>query len=134
MFLSKALRAIDHPYLEGKGGRKLNNELGRMQGLSIKSLRHHKALQPLFVIMGVGIVFVTAYVGRYWDDTTTTFCNIFHCVDLHPRQLTSTGPRMTWRSSTDTTRTGRTKNLAAGFYFTFYFLFPDNSSGSIPKE
>ena len=64
MLLSKVLRAADHPYLSGKGGRKLNNHLSAMQGLSIKSLKHHVALQPLFVIMGVGIVFVTAYVGR----------------------------------------------------------------------
>ena len=64
MLLSKVLRAADHPYLAGKGGRKHNNLLSSMQGLSFKSLRHHVALQPLFVIMGAGIVFVTAYVGR----------------------------------------------------------------------
>ena len=65
MFLSKILRAADHPYLEGPGGRKLNNKLSSLQGMSIKSLKHHTALQPLFVIMGAGIVFVVAYIGRW---------------------------------------------------------------------
>ena len=36
-----------------------------MQGLTMKSLKHHTALQPLFIIMGAGIVFVSLYVGRY---------------------------------------------------------------------
>ena len=36
-----------------------------MQGLTLKSLKHHTALQPLFIIMGAGIVFVSLYVGRY---------------------------------------------------------------------
>ena len=35
-----------------------------MQGLTLKSIKHHVALQPLFVIMGVGIVFVSLYIGR----------------------------------------------------------------------
>ena len=63
MFLTKFLNAADHPYLMGKGGRKLNN-ITPPQGLTVKTLKHHVALQPLFVIMGVGIVFVCAYVGR----------------------------------------------------------------------
>jgi len=70
MFLSKILRAADHPYLEGVGGRKMNNKASAMQGLTIKSLRHHVALQPLFVIMGAGIVFVAAYCGRLASKTT----------------------------------------------------------------
>ena len=41
-----------------------NNDLRLMQGLSIKSLKHHVALQPLAIIMGVGIAFVAAYIGR----------------------------------------------------------------------
>ena len=64
MFLTKFLRAADHPYLMGKGGRMPNNDLSKMQGLSMKSLKHHVALQPLFIIMGAGIVFVAAYIGR----------------------------------------------------------------------
>ena len=82
MFLSKLLRAADHPYLEGLGGRKVsfpisteiqisfqciqanNNPFTAMQGTTLKSIRHHTALQPLFVIMGAGIVFVALYVGR----------------------------------------------------------------------
>ncbi len=35
-----------------------------MQGLTMKSLKHHVALQPLFVIIGAGMVFVGAYVFR----------------------------------------------------------------------
>ena len=38
--------------------------------MSIKSLKHHTALQPLFVIMGAGIVFVVAYIGRLASKTT----------------------------------------------------------------
>ena len=80
MFLSKILRAADHPYLEGVGGRKVdpldenfiehlydlqaNNKLSAMQGLTLKSLKHHVALQPLFLIMGGGMIFVCAYIGR----------------------------------------------------------------------
>merc|ERR1712142_77741 len=70
MFLSKILPAADHPYLFGKGGRTMNNSLSSMQGLTIKSLKHHTALQPLFAIMGVGIVFVCAYIGRLASKTT----------------------------------------------------------------
>jgi hypothetical protein len=35
-----------------------------MQGLTMKSLKHHTALQPLFVIIGAGMVFVGAYIFR----------------------------------------------------------------------
>merc|ERR1711974_169040 len=41
-----------------------NNDLRLMQGLSVKSLKHHVALQPLFIIMTAGIIFVGAYCGR----------------------------------------------------------------------
>jgi hypothetical protein len=41
-----------------------NNGRGSMQGLTMKSLKHHVALQPLFVIIGAGMVFVGAYVFR----------------------------------------------------------------------
>jgi hypothetical protein len=41
-----------------------NNGVGSMQGLTMKSLKHHVALQPLFVIIGAGMVFVGAYVFR----------------------------------------------------------------------
>jgi hypothetical protein len=33
--------------------------------MTMKSLKHHTALQPLFVIMGAGIVFVCVYIGRW---------------------------------------------------------------------
>eukprot|EP00092_Neocalanus_flemingeri_P008503 GFUD01009160.1.p1 GENE.GFUD01009160.1~~GFUD01009160.1.p1 ORF type:complete len:115 (+),score=30.66 GFUD01009160.1:143-487(+) len=70
MFLSKILSAADHPYLFGKGGRSLNNVPSHMQGMSIKSLKHHKALWPLFITMAGGIVFVCAYIGRLASKTT----------------------------------------------------------------
>jgi len=68
MFLSKILRAVDHPYLFGKGGRMGNN--GLMAGMTPKSLKHHIALQPLAVIMGGGILFVALYCGRLASKTT----------------------------------------------------------------
>ena len=40
-----------------------------------KSLKHHYALIPLFVIMAVGMAFVTAFIGRlaiYSPDTNWT--------------------------------------------------------------
>jgi len=69
MFISRALRAIDHPYIMGKGGRMENNKKP-MQGLTMKSLAHHKALQPLFIIIGGGMVFVAAYCARLAIKTT----------------------------------------------------------------
>ena len=93
MFLSKILRAIDHPYLFGKGGRMPNNEILRMQGLTPKSLKHHVALQvhtntvqltlktehcsivlqPLAVIMVGGCLFVAAYLGRWVEGEPLSF-------------------------------------------------------------
>lgn len=87
MILTKILNAADHPYLFNKGGRMVilidyhrhhdhhydqdhdsylqpNNDLKLMQGLSIKSLKHHVALQPLAIIMVGGMAFVAAYIGR----------------------------------------------------------------------
>eukprot|EP00092_Neocalanus_flemingeri_P019382 GFUD01020996.1.p1 GENE.GFUD01020996.1~~GFUD01020996.1.p1 ORF type:complete len:136 (+),score=31.62 GFUD01020996.1:63-410(+) len=69
MFLSKILRAVDHPMLDGPGGRKLNNSW-KIQGLTVKSIKHHVALQPLFIIMGAGVVFVAVYIGRLASKTT----------------------------------------------------------------
>jgi len=59
MFLTKFLNGADHPYLFGPGGRKMNNKA--MAGMTMKSLKHHTALQPLFIIMTGGIIFVAAY-------------------------------------------------------------------------
>jgi len=70
MFFSRVLRAADHPYLDGFGGRRANNGVGSMQGITIKSLAHHKALQPLFFIMGAGMTFVALYIGRLASKTT----------------------------------------------------------------
>ena len=41
-----------------------------MQGVTLKSLKHHKALQPLFFIMGAGMTFVALYIGRLASKTT----------------------------------------------------------------
>ena len=70
MLLTRMLRAADHPYLMGKGGRMPNNDPSLLQGLTLKSLKHHVALQPLFVIMGAGIIFVGAYIGRLVNCTS----------------------------------------------------------------
>jgi len=70
MFLSKILKAADHPMLMGKGGRMPNNEIRKMQGMNLASLRHHVALQPLAIIMVAGIGFVCLYIGRLASKTT----------------------------------------------------------------
>ena len=48
--------------LKVAGSRGENNR--PIQGMSIKSLKKHMALQPLFVIMGLGMTFVVAYCIR----------------------------------------------------------------------
>merc|ERR1712080_722091 len=50
--------------LMGKGGRMPNNEVRKMQGMNLASLRHHVALQPLALIMVGGMIFVGAYIAR----------------------------------------------------------------------
>jgi len=62
------MRAADHPYLFGKGGRMGNNQ--KMQGMTLSSLKHHVALQPLMIIMAGGITFVALYIGRLASKTT----------------------------------------------------------------
>jgi len=69
MFISRILRAADHPYITGKGGR-LENNSPYMQGLTMKSIKHHKALQPLFAIIAGGMIFVGVYLGRLASKTT----------------------------------------------------------------
>ena len=51
-----------------------------MQGLSLKSLKHHVALQPLMAIMAVGMTFVAVYVGRWFFTTTKWLLWIFALV------------------------------------------------------
>ena len=46
-----------------------------LQGMTGKSLKHHYALIPLFVIMAIGMAFVAAFCGRlaiYSPDTNWT--------------------------------------------------------------
>merc|ERR1712073_214145 len=50
-------------YMQGKGSRAEINNIW-IQGMTGKSLKHHYALIPLFVIMAVGMAFVTAFIGR----------------------------------------------------------------------
>jgi NADH dehydrogenase (ubiquinone) 1 alpha subcomplex subunit 4 len=54
--------------MEGAGSRSENNR--PIQGMSLKSLKKHTALQPLFVIMGLGMTFVVAYCIRLASRTT----------------------------------------------------------------
>jgi hypothetical protein len=68
MLISRILRAADHPYLFGPGGRYENNK--RMKGMTLKSLAHEKALQPLFAVIGAGMVMVGAYIIRLGTKTT----------------------------------------------------------------
>jgi hypothetical protein len=69
MFFTRVLRDARLPYITGKGGRLENNHTP-MQGLTWKTLKHHKALQPLFVIIGAGMLFVGAYIVRLASKTT----------------------------------------------------------------
>ena len=64
MFLSKYLTAADHPNMKGKGGRIENNTRKALQGLTKKTLKHHKPLQPLFLILGAGFCLVTCSLAR----------------------------------------------------------------------
>ena len=54
-----------------------------MQGLSLKSLKHHVALQPLMAIMAVGMTFVAVYVGRWFFPTTKWLLWIFALALFH---------------------------------------------------
>ena len=70
MRIARVLRAWNdkNSYMYGAGGRAAQNVAP--QGMTIKSLKHHVALQPLFIIMGAGITFVCAYIGRLASKTT----------------------------------------------------------------
>ena len=84
MFLSKVFKSIDHPYMEGRGGRKQNNQ--RMQGMTLGSLKSHIGIAPLFLIMTGGISFITWYFVRLttksanvnWSKTTFDDCNDYY--------------------------------------------------------
>eukprot|EP00092_Neocalanus_flemingeri_P067272 GFUD01082084.1.p2 GENE.GFUD01082084.1~~GFUD01082084.1.p2 ORF type:complete len:109 (+),score=34.41 GFUD01082084.1:29-355(+) len=67
MFLSKIMKAADHPYLKGKGGRHPNNELHH---LNMAFFRHQKGLMPLFIIGFGGSIFVGLYMIRLAMKTT----------------------------------------------------------------
>jgi len=49
--------------MKGPGGRYENNKW-QIQGLTVKSLKTHYSLIPLFVIMGAGMAFVGAFIIR----------------------------------------------------------------------
>ena len=70
MRLSSIFRGWDDPkgYIRGKGGRLENNQ--QLQGATLKSLKHHTALVPLFVILGGGVVFVVSSAIRSTLKTT----------------------------------------------------------------
>ena len=60
----------------------VNNK--RMAGMTVASLKHHIALQPLFVIMGVGLVFVGAYCFRYRKTKVQIFQQTFSLLAFLP--------------------------------------------------
>jgi hypothetical protein len=70
MQIGRVLRAWNDKVgvMYGPRSRFANN--GIMPGLTLASLKHHVALQPLFVIIGGGMVFVCAYIGRLASKTT----------------------------------------------------------------
>merc|ERR1712165_33337 len=69
MWISRVLLAGEKAgYMYGPGSREMQNR--GLQGLTLKSLKHHVALQPLFIIMGLGITFVAAYIARLGSKTT----------------------------------------------------------------
>merc|ERR1712113_1382333 len=55
-------------YMDGPGGR--NSQNGKIQGMDLKSIKHHTALIPLFTIMGLGMTWVTYYCFRLASSTT----------------------------------------------------------------
>ena len=84
MFLSKIFNKTDHPYMEGRGGRKQNNQ--RMQGMRLGSLKKHFGIVPLYVIMTGAISFITWYAYRLatkgahlnYRKTSWEECNAFY--------------------------------------------------------
>ena len=64
MFLSKLLRAADHPYLDGPNGRKANNYYKYKAGLTLSSLRKNPNFLPLFTFVGFGITIIALTAGR----------------------------------------------------------------------
>merc|ERR1719318_1618244 len=57
--------------------------------MTLKSLKHHTALQPLFVIMGAGIVFVCA--GRYQTQQRKEESSILQKMSLKPEEKIEDG-------------------------------------------
>jgi hypothetical protein len=51
--LCKTIQVLEH-----------NLKFNTFQGLTLKSIKHHTALQPLFAVIGLGMVFVGAYIVR----------------------------------------------------------------------
>jgi len=70
MRISAVLRGFHDQigHMVGPGSRGANNR--KPPGMDWASLKHHVALQPLFLIIGGGMIFVTAYVGRLASKTT----------------------------------------------------------------
>merc|ERR1712108_34211 len=67
-------QSLVRTYMQGKGSRAEINNIW-IQGMTGKSLKHHYALIPLFVIMAIGMAFVAAFCGRlaiYSPDTNWT--------------------------------------------------------------
>jgi len=70
--------------MKGPYGRESNNVLP--QGMTIKSLKHHTALIPLGVIMGIGMIFVVAFCIRlavYSPDANWSRKTFDECSDYY---------------------------------------------------
>merc|ERR1712226_458008 len=64
-------QSLVRTYMQGKGSRAEINNIW-IQGMTAKSMKHHYALIPLFVIMAIGMAFVAAFCARlaiYSPDT-----------------------------------------------------------------
>ena len=79
-----------------------NNDPSLLQGLTLKSLKHHVALQPLFVIMGAGIIFVGAYIGRLVNCTSIYLTKTVTLDAIYCR-LASKTTDVNWSKQKDTT-------------------------------
>jgi len=82
--------------MKGPGGRHENNSV-LPQGMTVKSLKHHYALIPLAVIMGLGMTFVVAFIFRlaiYSPDANWSRKTFDECSDYYKdRRMIFFNPR-----------------------------------------
>ena len=51
-------------YMTGPGSREMQNKIGKMQGMTIESLKRHYDLIPIMFLIGLAIVYPVLYTGR----------------------------------------------------------------------